>query len=182
MQKYADSELLEMLKFPDKKAQVMTIIVRTYQERLYWHIRKILISHEDSNDVIQNTFIKIHQNLQSFKGNAKLSTWMITIATNESLQFLKKKKRHILEPLENVALRQSDHLTAENYFSGDEIAKKLQEAILTLPIKQRVAFNMKYFDEMKYEEISKVLGTSVGALKANYHHAKNKIQEYLKNH
>ena len=160
---------------------VFNYIINLYQERIYWHIRKILISHEDANDVTQNTFIKVFENLSKFKGESKIYTWIYKIATNESLSFLKKKKRYLFQTLNDaVSTSLLSNLKSEQYFDGNDAEKKLQEAILILPTKQRIAFNMKYFDNMKYEQISKILGTSVGALKANYHHAKNKIQEFLK--
>ena len=139
-----------------------------------------MISHEDSNDVTQNTFIKVFENLIKFKGESKIYTWIYKIATNESLSFLKKNRKYFFESIDNVSSSLITNLTSENYFDGNEGEKKLQKAILTLPIKQRLTFNMKYFDNMKYKQISQILGTSVGALKANYHHAKNKIQKYLK--
>ncbi|MDG2372607.1 MAG: RNA polymerase sigma factor [Flavobacteriaceae bacterium] len=181
MNKYTDQELLAMFIKPEKRNYVFNYIINLYQERIYWHIRKILISHEDANDVTQNTFIKVFENLSKFKGESKIYTWIYKIATNESLSFLKKKKRYLFQTLNDaVSTSLLSNLKSEQYFDGNDAEKKLQEAILILPTKQRIAFNMKYFDNMKYEQISKILGTSVGALKANYHHAKNKIQEFLK--
>lgn len=180
MKKYTDHDLLIMFKSIEKKNYVFNYIINLYQERIYWHIRKILISHEDSNDVTQNTFIKVFENLIKFKGESKIYTWIYKIATNESLSFLKKKRKYFFESIDNVSSSLMINLKSENYFDGDEGEKKLQKAILNLPIKQRLTFNMKYFDNMKYKQISQILGTSVGALKANYHHAKNKIQKYLK--
>ena len=180
MKKYTDHDLLIMFKSIEKKNYAFNYIINLYQERIYWHIRKILISHEDSNDVTQNTFIKVFENLIKFKGESKIYTWIYKIATNESLSFLKKNRKYFFESIDNVSSSLMTNLTSENYFDGNEGEKKLQKAILTLPIKQRLTFNMKYFDNMKYKQISQILGTSVGALKANYHHAKNKIQKYLK--
>lgn len=180
MKKYTDHDLIIMFKSIEKKNYVFNYIINLYQERIYWHIRKILISHEDSNDVTQNTFIKVFENLIKFKGESKIYTWIYKIATNESLSFLKKKRKYFFESIDNVSSSLMTNLTSENYFDGNEGEKKLQKAILTLPIKQRLTFNMKYFDNMKYKQISQILGTSVGSLKANYHHAKNKIQKYLK--
>jgi len=180
MKKHTDHDLLIMFKSIEKKNYVFNYIINLYQERIYWHIRKILISHEDSNDVTQNTFIKVFENLIKFKGESKIYTWIYKIATNESLSFLKKKRKYFFESIDNVSSSLMINLKSENYFDGDEGEKKLQKAILNLPIKQRLTFNMKYFDNMKYKQISQILGTSVGALKANYHHAKNKIQKYLK--
>ena len=179
MNKYTDHDLLVMYKNVDKKNYVFNHIINLYQERIYWHIRKILISHEDSNDVTQNTFIKVFQNLIKFKGDSKIYTWIYIIATNESLSFLKKKRKYFFESIDKVSSGLITNLKSDHYFNGNEAEKKLQEAILILPVKQRIAFNMKYFDNMKYEQISKILGTSVGALKANYYHAKNKIQKFL---
>lgn len=179
MGEYTDKQLLEMFQNPKTRNLAFNHIINQNQERAYWHIRKIVLSHEDANDVIQNTFIKVWKNLDKFKGESKIFTWIYTIATNEALSFLKKKKRTYFESLDAVSYRLSDNLSADNYFDGDEIELKLQKAILTLPTQQRITFNMKYFDKMKYDEISEVLGTSVGALKANYHHAKKKIEQYL---
>jgi len=180
MGKYTDKQLLEMFQNPKTRNLAFNHIINQNQERAYWHIRKIVLSHEDANDVTQNTFIKVWKNLDKFKGDSKIYTWIYTIATNESINFLNKKKKHYFESLDLVSYRLSKIFSADSYFDGDDIERKLQEAILTLPTKQRITFNMKYFDKMKYDEISEILGTSVGALKANYHHAKNKIEEFLK--
>jgi len=155
-------------------------IVRKYQERLYWHIRKIVISHEDADDVIQNTFIKAFQGLESFREDASLYTWLYRIATNESFSFLKKQKSDLTIPVGETREYLEKALISDPYTNGDEIQMKLQKAIIRLPEKQRIVFNMKYFDELKYEEISDILNTSVGALKASYHHAVKKIKQYLK--
>ena len=179
MNKYTDHDLLVMFKKTDKRNYVFNHIINLYQENIYWHIRKILISHDDSNDVCQNTFIKVYENLHKFKGESKIYTWIYKIATNESFSFLKKKKKFFFESLDKVSSGLIANLESDKYFDGNDAEKKLQKALLTLPIKQRIVFNMKYFDEMKYYQISNILGTSVGALKANYHHAKNKLQKYL---
>jgi len=152
--------------------------VRTYNKRLYWHVRKIVICHDDADDVVQNTFIKAWKALPNFRGDSQLYTWLYRIATNEALSFIKKKKKHLFQSIDSVSF-QLEFKVDSSYFTGTEIEKKLQKAILTLPTKQRLVFNMKYFDELKYDEISEILGTSVGALKANYHHAKQKIEKYL---
>ncbi len=180
MNKYTDKELLILFKDYKKRNYAFNCIVNLYQERIYWHIRKILISHEDSNDVTQNTFIKVFENFTKFKGESKIYTWIYKIATNESLSFLKRKKRYFFESIDNVSSNLINNLESDQYFDGDEAEKKFQKAILTLPLKQRIAFNMRYFDKMKYEQISNILGTSVGALKANYYHAKIKIEIFLK--
>jgi len=181
MSDYSDKELLQMFKAEDTKHFAFNIIIKQYQERLYWHIRKIVINHEDTDDVLQNTFVKIWKGLHNFREDSKLYTWLYRIATNESLTFLKQKKKRFFIPFVDVENQLKNSLESDEYFSGDEIQKKLQKAILTLPEKQRLVFNMKYFEEMKYEDMSEILETSIGALKASYHHAVKKIENYLKN-
>ncbi|HBH07588.1 MAG TPA: RNA polymerase subunit sigma-70 [Flavobacteriales bacterium] len=154
-------------------------VIKYLAEPLYWHVRKIVISHENADDVIQEVYTKIWLNLKSFEGRSKVKTWAFTIATNESLQFLRKEKKHRNLTLDDVESPLSSTLTSDPYFDGDEIEKKLQLILLQLPDKQRITFNMKYFDDMKYEEISEILGTSIGALKASYHHAVRKIKSAL---
>jgi len=180
MSEYSDKELLEMFKESDYRNFAFKQIIKKYQERLYWHIRKIVISHEDSDDILQNTFIKVWRGLDQFREDSKLYTWLYRIATNESLTFLKQKKKRQYIPFVDVEHQLMNVLESDEYFSGDQIQLKLQKAILTLPEKQRLVFNMKYFDEMKYEDMSRVLDTSVGALKASFHHAVKKIEKYLK--
>ena len=179
MAEYTDHELLEMFRNRDKSNYAFSLLVRKYQERLYWHIRKIVISHDDTDDVLQNTFIKVFKGLNKFKESSQLYTWLYRIATNESINFLRKKKRQLFIPLHDVEFQLSNSLESDTYFNGDEIQLKLQKAILSLPEKQRLVFNMKYFDEMKYEDMSQILNTSVGGLKASYHHAVKKIENYL---
>ncbi|MGQ0827317.1 MAG: RNA polymerase sigma factor [Bacteroidota bacterium] len=176
---HSDKELLEQFHNEQTRNYAFNLLVRQYQKRLYWHIRRILIDHDDTDDVLQNVFIKIWQNLEGFKAESQLYTWMYRIATNESLNFLIQKKKRAGIPLDDVSSFLANNLESDSYFKGDEIQAKLQKAILTLPDKQRIVFNMKYFDAMKYEEMSTVLETSVGALKASYHHAVRKIEEYL---
>ncbi|NOZ47174.1 MAG: RNA polymerase sigma factor [Chlorobi bacterium] len=181
MPDYSDNELLEMFKDENRSNFAFNLIVNKYQKRLYWHIRKIVISHDDTNDVLQDTFIKVFKGLNNFKENSQLYTWLFRISTNEAITFLRKKKRRFFLPLIDVEYQLANSLESDSFYSGDEIQLKLQKAILTLPEKQRIVFNMKYFDEMKYEEISNILDTSVGALKASYHHAIKKIENCLKN-
>jgi len=169
-----------MFKESDYRNFAFKQILRKYQERLYWHIRKIVISHEDSDDILQNTFIKVWRGLDQFREDSKLYTWLYRIATNESLTFLKQKKKRQYIPFMDVEHQLMNVLESDEYFSGDQIQLKLQKAIITLPEKQRLVFNMKYFDEMKYEDMSRILDTSVGALKASFHHAVKKIEKYLK--
>lgn len=181
MQDHSDRELLILFRNPDQKNYAFDLIVRKYQERLYWHIRKIVIKHEDTDDLLQNSFIKAWKGLEKFREESQLFTWLYRIATNEALSFLKEKRRKFFLPLVDVERELSSNLESDNYFSGDELQLKLQKAILTLPEKQRIVFNMRYYDGMKYEDMSKVLDTSVGALKASYHHAAKKIETIIKN-
>lgn len=172
--------LVQQLKQADTQGQAFEELVNVYKERLYWHIRKIVLNHNDTDDVLQNTFVKIFKNIEGFKGDSKLFSWMYRIATNESLTFLKSKSKMLGvsdEELQNTML---ENLQSDVYFEGDEIQLKLQKAIASLPEKQRLVFNMKYFQELKYTEISEVLETSVGALKASYHQATKKIEIFLK--
>ncbi len=180
MPEWDDREIIEGALSPGKAEQAFKQLVLKYQERLYWHIRKIVISHEDADDVLQNTLIKVWKSLPGFRSESGLYTWLYRIATNESLTLLKQNKRRILSPWGDSAMRQSEQLEADPFFDGDEASLKLQKAILKLPEKQRLVFNMKYFDEMKYEEMSEILQTSVGALKASYHHAVKKLEIKLK--
>ena len=179
MSQITDKELLNLSQNPDTSKQGFNLIVRNFQERIYWHVRKIVIDHDDANDVVQNTFIKAWKALPNFRGDSKLYTWLYRIATNESITFLKKKRKRLFQSIDEVSLGLSAKIEG-SFFDGDEIEKKLQKAILTLPTKQRLVFNMRYYEEIKYEEMALILDTSVGALKASYHHAKNKIENYLK--
>ena len=174
-----DQEIIEQFRNEQTRNYAFNLLVREYQKRLYWHIRKIIIDHDDTDDVLQNVFIKVWKNLSNFKEESQLFTWMYRIATNESINFLNQKKKRAGIPLDDVSAFLANNLESDSYYKGDEIQTKLQKAILTLPDKQRIVFNMKYFDEMKYEEMSKILETSVGALKASYHHAVKKIETYL---
>ena len=174
-----DKELLDQFRNPDSRNYAFNLIVRKYQKRVYWHVRRIVIDHDDADDVTQNSFIKAWKGLDNFKEDSQLFTWLYRIATNESLTFIKQKKAHLNVSFGDVEYSLSNSLTDTTYFKGDAIQKKLQLAILTLPEKQRIVFNMKYFEEMKYEDMSQVLETSVGALKASYHHAVKKIESYI---
>ena len=155
-------------------------LISDYKERLYWHIRNMVKDHDDADDVLQNTFLKVYRNIRQFKGDSKLYSWIYRIATNEAITFLNKKARRLQitsEDLQNLII---DNLESDVYFEGDEIKLKLQKAIATLPDKQQQVFNMKYFEELKYREMAEILETSEGALKASYHIASKKIEEYLK--
>jgi RNA polymerase sigma factor (sigma-70 family) len=175
-----DIELLEKFRVESTRNYAFHLLVNKYQKRIYWQVRRIILDHDDANDVVQNTFIKVWKNLDNFKEASRLYTWLYRIATNESLTFLKQKRTSLYVPFEKVERGLSRKLEDDNYFKADDIEKKLQQAILTLPEKQRIVFNMRYYDETPYEEMSEILETSVGALKASYHHAAKKIEEFLK--
>lgn len=174
-----ENEELQEENYSLKNEKGFSEIVRSYQERLYWHIRKMVLSHEDANDILQNTFIKAWNGLSGFRGDSQISTWLYRIATNETLSFLSKKRTQNIQSFNELEDLLLTNLKSDNYFNGNDAQLKLQEAILKLPEKQRLVFNMKYFDDITYEEMSKVLSTSVGALKASYHHAVKKIEKYL---
>jgi RNA polymerase sigma-70 factor (ECF subfamily) len=176
---YSDKELLLIFKDGERRNYAFNLIVRKYTERLYWHIRKLVIDHDDTDDLLQNTFLKAWNALDDFREESQLYTWLYRIATNEALTFLAQKRKRFFLPFVDVERQLTNTLETDEYFSGDELQKKLQKAILTLPEKQRVVFNMKYFDEMKYEDMAEILSTSVGALKASYHHAVKKIENFL---
>ena len=177
----SESKLIAQLKETHTRDKAFLILLSQYKERLYWHIRKIVISHEDADDVLQNTFIKVYKNIGNFKAESKLYSWMYRIATNESITFITKRAKQQSIDINAVQQQLVEQLEADIYFDGDEIQLQLQKAITTLPTKQQLVFNMKYFDNMKYNDMSEVLETSVGALKASYHHAVKKIEKYLTN-
>ena len=183
MMAYDEKRILEMLREDEiSRRRAFVSIVNNFSEQLYWQIRHIVLSHDDANDILQNTFIKAWINLDSFMGYSRISTWLYRIAVNETLTFLNKQKSTVpLETDQDGEMSIADQLESDPYFDGDLTERQLQEAIATLPDKQRMVFNMKYFNEMKYEEISEVLGTSVGALKASFHIAVKKIEEYFNN-
>ncbi len=179
MQHYSDEEILALYRDEQSRNMALHYLIQKYQQKLYWHVRKIVISHDDTDDVLQNTFIKVWKGLAGFKEESQLFTWLYRIATNESLTFLKQKNKTNTTSLHPIEYQLSKSLESDVFFTGDEIQLKLQKAILTLPEKQRIVFNMRYYDEMPYEKISEVLETSVGALKASYHIAAKKIEEFL---
>jgi RNA polymerase sigma factor (sigma-70 family) len=181
MQEYTDEQLLSMYKDESSRNFAFNLIMKKYQKRVYMHIRRILLDHDDTDDVLQNTFIKTWKGLENFKGDSQLFTWIYRIATNESITFLNKKRTKFFIPWVDVEHKMSQRLDSDSNFSGDKIQLKLQKAILTLPEKQRIVFNMKYYEDLKYEEMSEITGTSVGALKASYHHAAKKIEDYVLN-
>ena len=177
----SDEEIIHLFSDSDEKERAFNILVKKYQERLYWHCRKLVLNHEDADDALQNTLVKVWKNLESFRGESGIFTWIFRIATNESLTLLRSRKRHYLQVNSDADFENNlaESLISDPYFDGNEAQIKLQKAVLKLPEKQRLVFNMKYFDEMKYEDISEILTTSVGALKASYHHAVKKIEKYL---
>ncbi|MGV3597254.1 MAG: RNA polymerase sigma factor [Bacteroidota bacterium] len=174
-----DEQLVRQFKDERTRSLSLHLIIKKYEKKVYWHIRKILIDHDDTDDALQNTFIKVWENLLNFREDSKLYTWLYRIATNEALAILKKKRTRFFLPLVDVEAELSSKIDDSSHYTGNEIERKLQKALLKLPEKQRIVFNMKYYDDMKYEDISEVLGTSVGALKASYHHAVKKIERFL---
>ena len=175
---YNEEQLIEQLHDPKLCHVAFAKIVEKYSQGIYWQIRRMVFNHDDANDIMQNVFLKAWSNIDNFRGSAKLSTWLYKIAINESITFINKERAR------NEASADDDsfllnNIEADPYFDGDEVQKKLQRAINSLPEKQRLVFNMRYYDEMKYEDISEILGTSVGALKASYHHALKKIESFF---
>ena len=179
MNAFNEEEVISQLRDAEKQKKAFEMIVRNYNERLYWQIRKMVLSHDDANDILQNTFLKAWQGIEQFRGDAKLSTWLYKIAINECITFLNKQRTQNKLSIDDVDSFMLNKLESDIYIDGDDTQIKLQKAILALPEKQRLVFNMKYFDDMKYEEMSDILGTSVGALKASYHHAVKKIEEFF---
>lgn len=179
-----DEQIFDLIQNPAEHEKVFKVILTLYKERIYYHIRKMVINHDDADDVTQETFIKIWRNIDKYRGDSKLYTWLYRIATNESLTFLQKKRRDMSVPLEDNEgiVMQLEANKSDNYLSGDEVQIKLQRALLELTDKQRAIFNLKYFDDLKYEEIAEITDTSVGGLKAMYHISVKKIEEYLSKH
>jgi RNA polymerase sigma factor (sigma-70 family) len=174
-----ESKFILRLKDPKSKEAAFRELLQLYKERLYWHIRKIVIRHDDADDVLQNTFIKVHRSIDKFKGESKLFSWLYRIATNESITHINKNAKRLQISNEEQKSNAINNLTADVYFEGDEIQLKLQKAIASLPEKQQIVFNMKYFDNIKYKDMADILKTSEGALKASYHIAVKKIETYL---
>jgi RNA polymerase sigma factor (sigma-70 family) len=177
----SDAELLVQFRNEQTKERAYTSIIKKYQERLYWHIRRMVVDHDDANDVLQNVFIRVWNGLANFREDAQLYTWLYRIATNESLTFLENQKKRSAVSLSDVETGLSNKIKADQNFDANRLEWKLQLAIQKLPEKQRLVFNLRYYDEMPYEEMSRILETSEGALKASYHHAAKKIEEYIKN-
>lgn len=182
MEQYNEKTIALLLSKPETQRKAFEMVVRQYSEQLYWHIRRIVLTHEDSNDVMQNVFIKAWNHLDTFRNDSKISTWLYRIAVNESLDFMRRQKNITTISADNEESGIVNTLMADNYFDGDETEAMLQQAIAMLPDVQRTVFNMRYFEDMKYSEISKILKTSEGALKASYHIAVKKISEYFRQH
>ena len=178
----SDSLLLQQFRNPETKEQAYTTIIKKYQERLYWHIRRLVVDHDDANDVLQNVFIRVWNGLANFKEESQLFTWLYRIGTNESLTFLEGQKKRSAVSLSDVETGLSNKIKADKHFDPNRLEWKLQLAIQQLPEKQRVVFTLRYYDEMPYEEMSRVLETSEGALKASYHHAVKKVEDFILNH
>ncbi len=174
-----EKALITQLSDSSTKEAAFSRIVREYQEPLYWQIRRMVLVHDDADDVLQNTFIKAWNAIDSFRGESRLQTWLFRIAINESLNFLTKKKQVLSYDQSDVASQALNEIASDSYFDGDELQKQFQKAIGTLPDKQKLVFNLKYFDEMKYEDMSELLGTSIGALKTSYHLAVKKIYAFF---
>lgn len=182
MNSYNEKEIIALLQDPTRQREAFECIVKEYSEQLYWQIRRLVLSHEDANDILQNTFVKAWSNIEYFRGDAKMSTWLYRIALNECLTFLNKQRATSQLSIDDADMEMLNKLEGDPYFDGDTIQKIFLQAIHTLPEKQQIVFNLKYFKEMKYEEISEIVGTSIGALKASYHHAVKKIETFLEKH
>ena len=182
MNNYNEKEIIALLQEPTRQHEAFECIVKEYSEQLYWQIRRLVFSHEDANDILQNTFIKAWTNIEYFRGDAKMSTWLYRIALNECLTFLNKQRAANQLSIDEADKELLNKLESDIYFDGDDTQKIFLQAIHALPEKQQIVFNLKYFKEMKYEEISEIVGTSIGALKASYHHAVKKIEAFLEKH
>lgn len=172
--------MIQMLKDEKQNRRAFEQLVKEFSQSLYWQIRKMVLCHDDANDVLQNTLIKAWSNISQFRGESRISTWLFRIAINETYTFLNKERQRSQASMTDLEDMMVQNLQSDPYFSGDETEIKLQKAVLSLPEKQRLVFNMKYYDDLKYEEISDILGTSVGALKASYHYAVQKIENFMK--
>lgn len=177
-----DNELIFQFKSGNNKESAFTQIIKKYQEKLYWHIRRMVIDHDDTHDILQNLFIKVWKNLDSFREDSQLYTWLYRIATNETLTFLNSKRKKNIISFDNEFTNLSNRIEADKHFDGNKLEWKLQLAIQKLPEKQRAVFSLRYYEEMPYEKMSKIFNTSEGALKASYHHAVKKIEHFILNH
>lgn len=177
-----DAELLRQFRNVETKEDAFTVLIKKYQERLYWHVRRMVVDHDDANDILQNVFIRVWKALENFKEESQLYTWLYRIATNESLTFVQNKKKRSAVRLSDVESGLENKVRSSENFDANKLEWKLQLAIQNLPEKQKIVFSLRYYDEMPYEEMSRVLDTSEGALKASYHHAAKKIEDYILNH
>ncbi|MCC6815175.1 MAG: RNA polymerase sigma factor [Saprospiraceae bacterium] len=176
-----DHDILQWMKDLQTNEKGLRALMQKYQERLYWHIRRMVLNHDDADDILQNTFIKVYRSINQFEGKSSLFTWLYRIATNETLTFLEKSKKWKVDSMDESQEHPSiTNLRSDEYFDGDQLSLNLEAAVVSLPPKQRQVFQLRYYDEMSYQDISQVLETSEGALKASYHHAVKKIEEYLK--
>ena len=182
MNKYNEKEIIALLQDSSRQREAFEAIVKKFSEQLYWQIRRLVLSHDDANDILQNTFLKAWTNIEYFRGDAKLETWLYRIALNESLTFLNKQRANSQVSINETDSEALHKLESDPYFDGDDTQKVFLKAVQSLPEKQQIVFNLKYFKEMKYEEISEIVGTSVGSLKASYHHAVKKIEAFLEKH
>ncbi len=178
----SDEHILSLLRAEHTVEEGFRLLLRTYGERLYWHIRRLVLTHEDADDVLQNMLIKVYRNIEGFEGKSRLYTWLYRIATNEALSFLENRRRQQTISVEDGENPRIQRLHSDPYFDADELQRRLYEAVAQLPDKQRAVFNLRYFEEMPYEEMSHIFDTSVGALKASFHHAVKKIETYIRNH
>ncbi|WP_164108795.1 MULTISPECIES: RNA polymerase sigma factor [Sphingobacterium] len=177
-----DAQIISMFADERTREAAFSHLLKKYQQKIYWHVRRMVIDHDDADDVTQDIFIKVWRNLEKFREDSQLYTWLYRIATNECITFLnKKKQKYNISLDEDSSSYLSETLADTSYFNGDKAQMKLQQALLTLPEKQRLVFNMKYFEDLKYDEISQILGTSVGALKASYHLAVKKVESFFNN-
>lgn len=175
-----EDHLLNLLRDSKTRDRGFRQLMHRYQEKVYWHVRRMVLDHDDANDIVQDTFMKAYKAINRFKGDSKIYTWLYRIASNEAITWLKRKKRRATHSIDNKDLVIAQHLEADPYFDGDQTQKLLYQAIASLPDKQQLVFNMRYFDELPYREISRILNTSEGALKASFHHAVKKIEKFFK--
>jgi RNA polymerase sigma-70 factor (ECF subfamily) len=178
----SDAELLIDFRNPVTKEKAFTAIIKKYQEKLYWHLRRMVVEHEDANDILQNVLIRVWNGLENFREDSQLYTWLYRVATNECLTFLEQQKKKATVSMNDVENGLENKIKADKHFDSKKLEWKLLLGIQQLPEKQRIVFQLRYYDEMPYEEMSRVLSTSEGALKASYHHAVKKIEDYILNH
>ena len=176
----SDEQILSLIQDHQQRERGFRLLMEQYQERLYWHVRRMVVEHEDANDVIQNTFIKVYRSIDRFKGQSALYTWLYRIATNEAITYLNSRKKKSTAALDDADNNLENQLAADDYFDGDRAQVLLQKALVKLPEKQRLVFQLRYYEELSYQEMSEVLDTSVGALKSSYHHAVKKIEAYFR--